>query len=365
MKRESLILLQKSTDSILLSIEHFNRPWDRGRHEAVLVLLDRSFELLLKSIIVYKGGRIRDPRATETIGFDACVRKCISDVSVKCLTEEEALTIQIINSLRDAAQHYIVDVSEQQMYTYTQSALSLYNKLLIDVFGKRLSDYLPDRVLPVSSNPPTDFGTLMDIEFEDIQKLVKPRSRHRIQAQAKLRSFAIVEASLGGKRSQPSEADLKKLTNLITKGKNWSELFPNINRIALSSNDDGIGISLRISKSKGQPIHLVPEGTPGATVVAVKRVDELGFYSLSSTSISKKIALSIPKTLALVKALSIQDNPEYFKEFVIGSLHLKRYSKKALEYIKTEMPKLNIDEVWQKYGKVSKRIKYNSNSKIQ
>lgn len=39
MKREAKILLEKSTDSILLAIEHFNRPWDRGRQEIVLVLL--------------------------------------------------------------------------------------------------------------------------------------------------------------------------------------------------------------------------------------------------------------------------------------------------------------------------------------
>ena len=63
-------MLTKATDSALLSIEHFNRPWDRGRHEAVLILIDRSFELLLKAVIVYKGGKIREPRAKETIGFD-------------------------------------------------------------------------------------------------------------------------------------------------------------------------------------------------------------------------------------------------------------------------------------------------------
>lgn len=355
MKREALILLQKSTDSVLLSIEHFNRPWDRGRHEAVLVLLDRSFELLLKSIIVYRGGRIRELRASETIGFDSCVRKCISEASVKCLTEEEAVTIQIVNSLRDAAQHYIVDVSEQQMYTYTQSALSMYDKLLRNVFGKKLTDYLPDRVLPISSNPPSDFGALMDIEFEDVQMLVRPGSRHRFQARAKLRSFAIVEASLDGRRSQPSEEELKKLSNLVSTGKTWQVLFPNINRIGLRTDDDGIGISLRISKSKGQPIHLVPEGTPGATVVAVKRVDELGFYSLNLTSLAEKITLSSPKALAVVRELSIQGNPEYFKEFVIGSLHLKRYSQKALEYIKEEIPKLNIDEVWKKNRPTGRR----------
>src|SRR3972149_3238784 len=134
MKREVRNLLAKSTDSVLLAIEHFNRPWDRGRHEAVLVLLDRSFELLLKSVIVNQGGRIREARANETIGFDSCVRKCVSDAQTKCLTQEEALTIQIINSLRDAAQHYVVDVSEQQLYLYTQSGLTLFDKILKDVF---------------------------------------------------------------------------------------------------------------------------------------------------------------------------------------------------------------------------------------
>ena len=113
MRREARILLGKATDSILLAIKHFNRPWGRGRPEAVLVLLDRAFELILKAAIVHRGGRIREPRAKETIGFETCVRKCLSDTKIGCLTQEAALTVRIINSLRDAAQHYVVDLSEQ------------------------------------------------------------------------------------------------------------------------------------------------------------------------------------------------------------------------------------------------------------
>lgn len=103
MKKEIKLLLGKSLDSLVLSVEHFNRSWDRGREEAVLILLDRAFELFLKAIILEKGGKIRDKGSRETYGFDKCVRKCLSDSTVKCLSEEEALTIQIINSLRDAA----------------------------------------------------------------------------------------------------------------------------------------------------------------------------------------------------------------------------------------------------------------------
>ena len=36
----------KAMNSIVLAVDHFNRAWDRGRTEAVLILLDRAFELL-------------------------------------------------------------------------------------------------------------------------------------------------------------------------------------------------------------------------------------------------------------------------------------------------------------------------------
>jgi hypothetical protein len=348
MKREVRNLLTRSTDSVLLAIEHFNRPWDRGRHEAVLILLDRSFELLLKSAIVHKGGRIRETRARETIGFDSCVRKCVSDAQIKCLTEEEALTIQIINSLRDAAQHYVVDVSEQQLYLYTQSGLTLFDKILREVFQNKLIDFLPERVLPVSSTPPADFASLMDVELDSIRKLLSPISRRRFEARAKLRSFAIIEASLGGSRLQPSDVELGRLAQKISEGDSWQDVFPGIKRLAFDADDQGLSVTLRITKSKGQPVHIVPEGTPGATVVAVRRVDELGFYSLNLTELAQKIGLSSPKTLAVIKELQITGDPEYYKEFTIGSSHFKRYSPKALDRIKKTLPILNIDEIWQR-----------------
>jgi hypothetical protein len=348
MKREVRNLLAKSTDSVLLAIEHFNRPWDRGRHEAVLVLLDRSFELLLKSVIVHKSGRIRETRANETIGFDSCVRKCVSNVQTKCLSQEEALTIQIINSLRDAAQHYVVDVSEQQLYLYTQSGLTLFDKILKDVFEKKLIDFLPERVLPVSSNPPADFASLMDFELGSIKQLLSPTSRRRFETRAKLRSFAIIEASLGGSRLQPSDSELEMLARRISKGESWQDVFPGIKRLAFDADDQGLSVTLRITKSKGHPVHLVPEGTPGATVVAVRRVDELGFYSLNLTELAKKVGLSSPKTLAVVKELALSSDPEYYKEFTIGSSHFKRYSPKALDRIKNALPVLNIDQIWQR-----------------
>jgi len=58
MKREVKLLRKKAVESLLLCIEHFNRPSDVGRADAVLILLDHSFEMLLKACILHRGGRI-------------------------------------------------------------------------------------------------------------------------------------------------------------------------------------------------------------------------------------------------------------------------------------------------------------------
>ena len=73
MKREARLLFNKAVDSLVLSIEHYNRPWDRGRVDAVLILLDHSCEMLLKAAILHRGGAIRKPREKQTIGFDECL----------------------------------------------------------------------------------------------------------------------------------------------------------------------------------------------------------------------------------------------------------------------------------------------------
>lgn len=364
MKKEARVLLGKSIDSLFLAIEHFNRPWDRGRSEAVLVLLDRSFELLLKAAIICKGGKIRKRRAKETIGFDACVRKCLSDAQVKCLTEEQTITIQIINSLRDAAQHYLLDISEQQLYIYTQGGMTLYDQLLQSAFSESLREHLPHRVLPISTDPPKDLATVINAEFDDIKALLAPGSRRQLDAQAKLRALEIIEESLGGSRAQPGEPELRRLLREIRVGKTWQELFPGIAALRLDTTGTGLSVSLRITKNEGEPIRLVPEGTPGATVVAIKRVNELSFYSLGLRDLAKKLELTPPRTLAIVYALDIQSNPDYFYVFKIGSVTHKRYSAKCLDYLHKQLPSLNIEKIWKEQGH-SRKTKNSSNKRIQ
>lgn len=97
------------------------------------------------------------------------------------------------------------------------------------------------------------------------------------------------------------------------------------------------------------PIKVVPEGMPGGSVVAVKRVNELGFYNLGLNQLALKVKLTPPRTLAVVRYLQLQSDEQYFKELRIGGTTFKRYSQRALERIREELPTLDMDEVWERY----------------
>ncbi len=355
MKKEAKLLLKKALDSLVLSVDHFNRHWNQGRAEAVLILLDRAFELILKASIVHKNGRIREARAKETIGFDKCVRKCLTDAQVQCLTNDETVTLQVINSLRDAAQHYILDISEEQLYIYAQAGTTLFGELLERVFARKLSDYIPERVLPISATPPKDLHAVIAAEFEDIKRLMAPGSRRWVQARAKLRALAIAESALAGERLQPGEGELNKLLREIRGGREWTDLFPGVASLELAPAGSGFAVSIRLSKKEGEPVRLVPEGTPGALVIALKRVGELGYYSLGLKDLAEHLKISMPRALAVIQELELQNDEKYFKLMKIGKITAKRYSHEALKRMTEELLKLDMAVVWAKWKPTGKK----------
>jgi hypothetical protein len=257
MKKESKILVEKAIASLILSVEHFNRPSDTGRVHAVLILLDHSFEMLLKAALLHKGAKIREKRAKQTIGFDQCVRIGLSDGRFKFLSDEDALLLQAINSLRDAAQHHVLDISESHLYIQAQAAVSLFRKILADVFEQELHLSLPSRVLPLSTAPPTDLASLFDREVDQIKKLIQPGKRKRIEALAKLRALAIVEGAINGERLQPSQSELVAISKGIQKGRSWEDIFPGVASINITATGHGPSIDLRITKKEGMPVVFV------------------------------------------------------------------------------------------------------------
>lgn len=355
MRRESTLLLQKAFDSLQLSIELFNRPQNYGRISSTLIQLDHSFEMFLKAAIVHRGGKIRDTGARETIGFDKCVSRTLSDSNIKFLIEEQAITLRTINALRDAAQHYLLDISEEQLFLHIQSGITLFRDLLKSVFDQDLASLLPARVLPVSTLPLLDLSSLFDSEIKIIKSLLRPGRRKKIEAEARLRPLVILDSTIKGEKGQPSSTELGKIGHKLFSGKKWPEIFSGVSAIEMATSGSGPTVSLRITKKEGIPIHYVPEGTPEAGVVAVKRVNDFDFYNLGAKQLAEKLEISVSKAVAVVDHFKLRSDPECYKEFKSGSMVLKKYSPKAIEKIRGYLKHESVDAIWAK--KYPKKVK--------
>ena len=349
MKKEVRQLREKAVSALVLSIEHFNRPWDRGRTEAVLIMLDHSFEMLLKAAIRHRQGRIRKPREKQTIGFNACVRKGLTDASLKFLSNEQALTLQTINGQRDAAQHYLLDMSEHQLYFYAQAGVTLFRDIHDDVFDEKLVLQLPERVLPIATTAPKDLLALFDKEVDELRGLLAPRTRKKMEAIAKARSLAVLENAVKGDYEQPSDYELAKVCGRLSDGEEWSSVFPGVASLNITTEFDGPTLSLRLTKNEGIPVQILKEGEGVGAVVAVRRVNELDFYNLSATGLAKNVGLTLPKSRAVVDHLGLRKDAEYFKEIRIGAVRHSRYSPKAIKQMKQALETTSIDKIWAAY----------------
>ena len=349
MKREAKHLLTRAVDSLVLAIEHFNRPHDRGRQETVLILADHAFEMLLKSAILLRGGKIRKRKADNTLGFEGCVNACLLDPNVRFLKNEEADTLRILNNLRDGAQHHFILLSEQQLYLAIQAAVTLFDDVLSRVFSKRLSDYVPLRVLPISTVPPKDFPGLMEEEVASIRGMLTAGSRRRTEARARLRTIALIDAAVRQDPRHPSDADLHGQLKQIA-NQDWRKVFPGAASLTLTSDGGGRPINLRITKTDGIPVHLVKDGDQSVAVVAVRKTDLLSYYNLSTTAVAKQVGLTPPKMLAVVRFLKLQEDEDCFKVFQLGKSTFKRYSPKAVAKIQEALPALDMNKVWGQFG---------------
>jgi hypothetical protein len=151
-----------------------------------------------------------------------------------------------------------------------------------------------------------------------------------MEAAARLRFLAIVDGALRGQKLQPGEGDLRALGKKVAEGNGLSDVFPGIAAVDFVTEGTGPSLSLRIVKKEGIPVHLVPEGAEDASVVAVKRVNELDFYNLSHADLAHHVGLTEPKTTAAVRYLDFATKPDCHRVLTIGKSPFKRYSQKAI-----------------------------------
>jgi hypothetical protein len=342
-------LLNQALDSFTLGVEHFNRPSQCGRIASVLLMLDHSVEMLVKAAILDRGGDIRNSKNGFAHSLEYCLNKAANDAQVRFLSDDERRTFQVLNSLRDQAQHYIVDVSEQILYMVAQSTVTLFAELLPRLFGKCLTNHLPKRVLPISINPPQSMQVLMDDEFSQLKELLVSGSSSTT-IEPKLRSLLAIDRAINLQSTQAADEELLAAVETIRRTEKWEDIFKGIAQVNLSAAGVGVDVAIHITKKHGMPVRVAKDGENPQAVIAVRRINETEFYCFSTKTLAKEIGLSFPKTVALIRYLRLQDDSLCFKQIVIGRSSFKMYSGNALSRMKNALPDVDIDEVWRTHG---------------
>lgn len=341
-------LLEQGIDSLVLGIEHFNRPSEIGRQASVLMMLDHACEMLLKAALLQRGSDIRNPKTGYAHSFETCLNKATDDGHIRFLSDDQRRMLRVLNGLRDQAQHYLVDVSEQILYTVAQSTVTLFSQLLGRLFGKTLYEHLPKRVLPISTNPPRDMQVLMDEEFSQLKKLLDCQQCSEAKLEPRLRSLVTIDRALKQKEIPVPDDELEAVKQAIKNGSNWSDVFSGIGQVHLTTDGTGINVAIHLTKKEGIPMRIVQDGEDAEATIAIRKVDDTSFYCYSAKELARRVKLTMPRVIALIRYLEIPKHRDCFKEIKIGKSRFKMYSLNALNRIKAALPNVDMDEVWRK-----------------
>ncbi len=342
MKRKTRLLLERSVNSLVLGIELFNRPSDRGRVESVVMLLDHSFEMLLKSAIFEKTGRIRAPRERFNYTFDKCIDICRSRLGA--LSDDEALILQNLNGFRDAATHDVLIIDEGLLYSHVQSAVNISAKMLKEVFRRSLASVLPKRILPVTAMVPQDIQILVSTDLESIRSMLSGKHRREDEAEARLRAYQVMEKNLrvmqgeSGKRCSPQQ-----LIQRMKKGE-WRTALPMVAGL-VQATPGGIPISIHVTKSQGIPVRIDKDAPQTIAFRYIRPEDK---YPHLTSELAVKLDISTNKVVGLAKLLGLKGNDDYHMTMRIGKTsNVHRYSHKALQLLDVAIKKDGLDALWQ------------------
>lgn len=253
---------QSAVNSFRLAVELFNRPYDEGRVEAVLIQLNHAFEMLLKGAILEQGGRIRDGDGDgNTYGFETCVNVCRyghnGDGSLRCISESQGAVLHTLNHQRDFAEHEQVQINEGQLYLQSRQCIEIFEKVLEDVFDEQLADHLPERVLPLATLMPVDIVNLIQDEVAQIERLME--DDRVVAARKRVKSLESIERGLDDDGRTPTQAEIDDRLSEIVSDENLEGVFPHVFAALSGEEDIGQGRRIQFGSDEGIPATYVPE----------------------------------------------------------------------------------------------------------
>lgn len=265
---------------------------------------------------------------------------------LKLLTSDEKATLSILDAQRDQAAHYYIDISEDVLYGHAQSGVTLFDTLLQKSFSKRLADFLPSRVLPVSTRPPRDLSVLLNSELAEVDRLLATGRRQGAQAAAKLRTIlAFASGAMQEDGNRVSKTEIDAAIAKRRKRQDWKVILTEIAQLTLSTDGTGIPISMKIAKDATLVFKIAKPGDTVEGTVLKQEIDPWTVFNLGRDELAKKLGLTPPKTHALIFELNFQDHGECYRELRRKSQTFKGYSQKALNRLREALKTADMDDM--------------------
>lgn len=358
-----------SINSFRIAVELFNRPFESGRTEGVLILFDHSFEMLLKAVILRRGGEIRaDDGSGQTISLEKCVKRCRDgsrdNQRIQCLSKSEAAAIFSLNNLRDYAQHEQVDVREQQLYLQSRQCIDIFEKILTRVFDESLSQYLPERVLPLSTTVPTDIASVIDQEIDEIQELMDEGATD--EARNKLKALDSVERGLADDGDTPNLSELNTTLESVDDDQDLEDIFPSTFAALTDGVDSGGGVRINLgSDDPGLAAQYIPEDeiSEDDDVYLFTEKNIHGRYPFNPMQFKKQVnselseasdwkgELSLPRLKAILVEMGLWEREEFHQsELPLGAGDTRPgYSPKCVNSVveAIEAGEIRVEDAWE------------------
>jgi len=348
-KRQAKLYLERAVNSARLAIEHFNRPYDEGRQEAVLHFALHAHEMLMKAVLLQRGRSIQRRRESKNISVATAVQM-LGMEDEKALSESEALSLSALSNVRDAAQHSVVMLSEQTLYLEIQTAVTVFDKLLKQEFDSSLADFLPTRVLPISTEPPASLQLLIDSEVSQVKGLLEPGRRRTAEAKARLRPLLAIDLAAAGEERTATPLEVDRAASRLKQSRPWREVMPNLAALTLDASGTGQTYSVRLAKAKdAPPVKFAETEDEAENAAIIREVDNEHRYPFSVTDLARMAGLTTPQGTAFVWKLGLKSDDRCCHTFKHGKSRFPMYSHEALKRMRDAAAKASPIAVWREY----------------
>jgi len=195
----------------------------------------------------------------------------------------------------------------------------------------------------------TDMDVLVDEQYSQVERLLRPGKRRRPEARALLRGLLAMEGHVSAE-ARVSERDVDRVEKAVRDGRSLDQVFPRLRDVTATFEGDGATVKVHFTKRAGAPVHFVPADDPGDSA-AVREIDLQRKYHIPPFELAEMVGLSRPRATALRRFLGIDDDSACVHVFTFGSQKHPRYSDNASRRMKEALDDgIDMDEVWRTHG---------------